>query len=174
MTLGLIKIAKRGVKKKSIYSLFFHTAANKTQEVPQAVHIFPLSVRAFFHKFYPLHEAYQMSLAAKATGGGSWQWPLIMALLSMILPFPRALCEEIVHFATVQQAFIQKGSLLGTANAEAEFHLSSLLLQLLSILTIQCWAKGTTVNAAGKMHCCFGISIRFPFPTLRQIVSFHR
>lgn len=52
-TLGLIKITERGMK-KSIYSLFFHTAVNKSQEVPQAVHISPLPMGDLFHKFYPL------------------------------------------------------------------------------------------------------------------------
>lgn len=155
MNLGIIKLTKRGVK-DFIYSLFFHTAVNKNQEVPQAVHISPLPIGELFHKFYPPYEASQMLLAAEAIGDGSCQWPLIMELLSTILPFPRALCKEIVHFATVQKAFIQKGTLVGAANQEGST--TSLLYSHSSKynanLTIQCWDKSTIVNAADNIYYC--------------------
>lgn len=109
LTLGLIKITGRGMKKNLYIAFSFTQQWTKARKYRRLFTFLPCQWEISSISFILcLHEANQMPLAAEATGGGSWQWPLIMELPSMILPFPRALCEEIVHFATLCRLLSKK------------------------------------------------------------------
>lgn len=84
----------------------------------------------------------------------------------MILPFPRVLCEEIVHFVIVCSLLSKKAPFWG---AQSRGLGTASLLQSLGskndalLTTIQCRAKVTTVSAAHKIDCCYTF-IRFSIP----------
>lgn len=89
----------------------------------------------------------------------------------MILPLPRALCEETVHFAIIC-AFYPGRHLSGGPQSRG-LGTASLLQSLGSkkdaLLTIQCPAKVTKVSAAGKTDCCGSTFIKLSFPSTKAL-----
>lgn len=110
------------MKKKSIYSFFFHTAVNnKSQGVPQAVHISSLPVGSLF--WWVLSYVYMRQTKClqqlKATGDSSWQLVLIMELSSVTLLFPEALCKETFQF-TIFSSFYPVKRLTGISQGRRQ------------------------------------------------------